>query len=248
MANVPAGSRGCRRPRLDALATRGRAIRPQGWRRRQRRGPRGPPAHDPLEEEEARARAGEPRATRVVPWVSAEIVEDLPDRLVEVVLALDGDAQHVLHLGEADDDGRGRGEADQDGVGQEVDEEAEAADPEHDVDDTDHEREEGGGTDVAGRALVDDRGEGRRRSATRRWRRVRRRAAGTSRTARRGRRGPWRRRARPPAGARRAGRRPSLGGRAWRRRSGRRRGRVADRCAGTAAPTSGSAAASVRWP
>ena len=107
-------------------------------------------------------RAMAPRPTaRVRPWASLAFWSQLPHRLVEVLVVLEGYAEQVLDLAGTDDQGRCGREPDEDRVGEQAGEEPEPGDTEDEVDGADEQGEEPGGGDVAGAALLGDAGEGR---------------------------------------------------------------------------------------
>ena len=90
---------------------------------------------------------------------AVERANDFGDGLVEVVLPWDRDAEQVLDLREADDDGGRRGEADEHRVRQEVDEESQATDTERDVGEADHQGEQRGRCQIPGGPLLHEGGE-----------------------------------------------------------------------------------------
>ena len=94
--------------------------------------------------EEQQRHAGRPQCEGRAVCV-AEVLPDLVHGLVEVILAFDRDPEQVLDLREPDDDGGRGGEPDEHRVRQEVDHEAQPPEPEHEVDDTHHEGEQGCG-------------------------------------------------------------------------------------------------------
>ncbi len=109
---------------------------------------------EPLEQKQRDERRGPDRHGGSVGV--AQVAPDVEHGVVEVLAARDRDAEDVLGLREPDDQRSSGREPDQHRVREEVDHVAEATDAEDDVDDTDHQRQQRGGLEVARGALLDD--------------------------------------------------------------------------------------------